>query len=172
MGYATTIEGTRFAFADLRDLLAKATPERSGDQLAGLAAQGPVERLAAQMCLADLPLDAFLREALIDDDEVSDLIARQHDPAAFAPVAGLTVGEFREWLLSPAADADALERLTWGLTPEMVAAVSKLCRLQDLVAIAAKHKLPVYFIGVGEQIDDLEPFKARDFAEAIAGRAA
>lgn len=171
MGYATTIEGTRFAFADLRDLLAKATPERSGDQLAGLAAQGPVERLAAQMCLADLPLDAFLREALIDDDEVSDLIARQHDPAAFAPVAGLTVGEFREWLLSPAADADALERLTWGLTPEMVAAVSKLCRLQDLVAIAAKRRVVTRFrstIGLPGRLSTRnQPNHPRDASDGI-----
>ena len=128
MAYATTIEGTRFTFPDLRSLLAKATPERSGDQLAGLGAEGPVERLAAQIALADLPLKTFLAEELIpsEEDEVSDLIARRHDRNAFAPVASLTVGAFREWLLAPAADAAALAALATGLTPEMVAAVSKI----------------------------------------------
>ncbi|MFF9552301.1 ethanolamine ammonia-lyase subunit EutB, partial [Methylobacterium fujisawaense] len=147
MAYATTIEGTRFTFPDLRRLLAKATPERSGDQLAGLSADGPVERLAAQIALADLPLKTFLAEELIpsEEDEVSDLIARRHDAAAFAPVSSLTVGAFREWLLSPAADARALAALSPGLTPEMVAAVSKICRLQDLVAVAAKRPVVTRF---------------------------
>lgn len=147
MAYATTIEGTRFTFPDLRSLLAKATPERSGDQLAGLCAEGPVERLAAQIALADLPLKTFLAEELIpsDKDEVSDLIARRHDAAAFAPVSSLTVGAFREWLLAPAADARALAALSPGLTPEMVAAVSKICRLQDLVAVAAKRPVVTRF---------------------------
>ncbi|AIQ93235.1 Ethanolamine ammonia lyase large subunit [Methylobacterium oryzae CBMB20] len=147
MAYATTIEGTRFTFPDLRRLLAKATPERSGDQLAGLCADGPVERLAAQIALADLPLKTFLAEELIpsEEDEVSDLIARRHDAAAFAPVSCLTVGAFREWLLSPAADAQALAALAPGLTPEMVAAVSKICRLQDLVAVAAKRPVVTRF---------------------------
>lgn len=147
MAYATTIEGTRFTFPDLRRLLAKATPERSGDQLAGLCADGPVERLAAQIALADLPLKTFLAEELIpsEEDEVSDLIARRHDAAAFAPVSSLTVGAFREWLLSPAADAQALAALAPGLTPEMVAAVSKICRLQDLVAVAAKRPVVTRF---------------------------
>ncbi len=147
MAYATTIEGTRFTFPDLRSLLAKATPERSGDQLAGLCAEGPVERLAAQIALADLPLKTFLAEELIpsDEDEVSDLIARRHDAAAFAPVSSLTVGAFREWLLAPAADARALAALSPGLTPEMVAAVSKICRLQDLVAVAAKRPVVTRF---------------------------
>ncbi|KOX55009.1 ethanolamine ammonia-lyase [Streptomyces purpurogeneiscleroticus] len=131
----------------MRRLLAKATPERSGDQLAGLCADGPVERLAAQIALADLPLKTFLAEELIpsEEDEVSDLIARRHDAAAFAPVSCLTVGAFREWLLSPAADAQALAALSPGLTPEMVAAVSKICRLQDLVAVAAKRPVVTRF---------------------------
>ncbi|ALN75218.1 ethanolamine ammonia-lyase subunit EutB [Aureimonas sp. AU20] len=147
MAYSTTIGGTRFGFEDLRTLMARATPERSGDQLAGIAASGPVERIAAQMALADLPLKTFLEQELIpsETDEVSDLIARQHDAAAFAPVSSLTVGAFREWLLSPAADAAALETLTYGLTPEMVAAVSKICRMQDLVAIAAKRPVVTRF---------------------------
>jgi ethanolamine ammonia-lyase large subunit len=97
MAYSTTIERTLFRFRDLKDLLAKATPERSGDQLAGIAAAGPVERLAAQMALADLPLKAFLSEEVIssDHDEVSALIAMQFDASAFARISSLTVGEFR-----------------------------------------------------------------------------
>ncbi|MDX3925796.1 MAG: ethanolamine ammonia-lyase subunit EutB [Shinella sp.] len=147
MPYVTTIERTVFRFADLKDLLAKATPERSGDQLAGIAAAGPVERLAAQMALADLPLKAFLAEELIPSevDEVSQLIADQHDPAAFAPIASLTVGELREWLLAPETRQRQLEAVTFGLTPEMVAAVSKIMRLQDLIAVAAKREVVTRF---------------------------
>lgn len=147
MTYATVLGQTRYRFATLRELLAKASPERSGDQLAGLAAEGPVERLAAQIALADLPLRAFLAEDIlaVPGDEITDLIFARHDPRAFAPVAHLTVGEFREWLLSPAADSAALEALRWGLTPEMVAAVSKIMRLQDLVAVAAKCRVVTRF---------------------------
>jgi len=155
MPFQHTVESTVFRFADLRELLAKATPERSGDQLAGIAASGPVERLAAQMALADLPLKAFLRDELIpsDEDEVSALIERQFDAAAFAPVSALTVGEFREWLL--AANGAAIEGIAWGLTPEMAAAVSKICRLQDLVAVAAKRRVVTRFrstIGLGGRL--------------------
>lgn len=147
MAYKTTIEQTVFRFDDLKTLLAKATPERSGDQLAGIAAEGPVERLAAQMALADLPLKAFLGEELIpsDEDEVSRLIAERHDPAAFSTVSSLTVGEFREWLLKPETTHDRLEAVTWGLTPEMVAAVSKIMRLQDMIAVSAKRRVVTRF---------------------------
>jgi ethanolamine ammonia-lyase large subunit len=147
MAFTTTIEQTVFRFGDLKDLLAKATPERSGDQLAGIAADGPVERLAAQMALADVPLKTFLAEEVIpcDDDEVSRLIAERHDPAAFAPLSSLTVGEFREWLLKPENDHDRLEAVTWGLTPEMVAAVSKIMRLQDMIAVSAKRRVVTRF---------------------------
>ncbi|WP_420961638.1 ethanolamine ammonia-lyase subunit EutB [Brucella sp. IR073] len=147
MAYRQTAAGTTYRFGDLKTLMAKATPERSGDQLAGIAAEGPVERLAAQMALADLPLAAFLSDELIpsEDDEVSALIAEQHDAAAFAPVASLTVGEFREWLLNPAVGQAELEAVTFGLTPEMVAAVSKIMRLQDLVAVAAKRQVVTRF---------------------------
>ncbi|KEA08413.1 ethanolamine ammonia-lyase subunit EutB [Agrobacterium rhizogenes] len=147
MPYTTTIENTVFRFGDLKDLLAKATPERSGDQLAGIAASGPVERLAAQMALADLPLKAFLSEEVIssDDDEVSALIAVRHDAAAFAPISSLTVGEFREWLLKPETGQRALEAVTYGVTPEMVAAVSKIMRLQDLISVAAKREVVTRF---------------------------
>ncbi|MGV1837118.1 ethanolamine ammonia-lyase subunit EutB [Rhizobium rhizogenes] len=147
MSFTTTIENTVFRFGDLKDLLAKATPERSGDQLAGIAASGPVERLAAQMALADLPLKAFLSEEVIssDDDEVSALIAVRHDAAAFAPISSLTVGEFREWLLKPETGQRALEAVTYGVTPEMVAAVSKIMRLQDLISVAAKREVVTRF---------------------------
>jgi ethanolamine ammonia-lyase large subunit len=147
MPYKTTIEQTVFTFADLKDLMARATPERSGDQLAGIAAEGAVERLAAQMALADLPLKTFLAEELIpsDTDEVSRLIAERHDPTAFAIVASLTVGEFREWLLEPETGQRELEAVTQGLTPEMVAAVSKIMRLQDLIAVAAKREVVTRF---------------------------
>jgi ethanolamine ammonia-lyase large subunit len=147
MSYKTTIEQTVFSFADLKDLLAKATPERSGDQLAGIAAEGPVERLAAQMALADVPLKTFLDEELIpaDSDEVSRLILDRHDPVAFSIVSSLTVGEFREWLLKPETGQRQLEAVTFGLTPEMVAAVSKIMRLQDLISVASKREVVTRF---------------------------
>ncbi|ALG89418.1 MULTISPECIES: ethanolamine ammonia-lyase subunit EutB [Actibacterium] len=147
MAYRITLEQTRFVFPDLKTLMARATPQRSGDELAGIAASGPVERLAAQMALADLPLSEFLRHDLmqVDDDEVTALIAARHDARAFAPIASMTVGEFREWLLDPAVQHDQLQALTWGLTPEMVAAVSKIMRLQDLIAVAAKRQVVTRF---------------------------
>lgn len=139
MGFAHTVGGTRHVFADLRTLLARATPLRSGDVLAGVAAESAAERVAAQRALADLPLRHFLSEAIVpyEADEVTRLILDSHDAASFAPVSHLTVGGFRDWLLGE-ADTAALAALAPGLTPEMVAAVSKICRLQDLVAIAAK----------------------------------
>ncbi|WP_022720844.1 ethanolamine ammonia-lyase subunit EutB [Rhodopseudomonas sp. B29] len=147
MSYTSTVGGTLYRFSDLKQLMAKATPQRSGDELAGIAAEGPVERLAAQMALADLPLKTFLAEELIpsDDDEVSRLIASRHDPKAFGSVASQTVGEFREWLLKPETTQAELEAITFGLTPEMVAAVSKIMRLQDLIAVAAKREVVTHF---------------------------
>ncbi|WP_368414077.1 ethanolamine ammonia-lyase subunit EutB [Falsiroseomonas sp.] len=146
MGFAHTIGGTRHVFGDLRTLLARASPARSGDALAGVAATSAAERVAAQRALADLPLKHFLSEAVIpyEADEVTRLIIDRHDSAAFAPVAQLTVGGFRDWLLAQ-ADTAALGALAPGLTPEMVAAVSKICRLQDLVAIAAKCRVVTRF---------------------------
>jgi ethanolamine ammonia-lyase large subunit len=145
--YATTHRGTRHAFADLRDLLAKATPARSGDRLAGVAAATARERVAAQLVLADVPLARFLEEVVVpyEADEVTRLIVDTHDAAAFAPVAGLTVGQFREWLLSYETDAAALSAVAPGLTPEMVAAVSKLCRAQDLILIGSKCRVTTRF---------------------------
>lgn len=146
MVYRTDISGQRFAFPSLKDVLAKATPERTGDQLAGLAAAGPLERLAAQYCLADVPLTDFLQDVLQQDgDAVTDLIFAQHDPDAFAPIAALTVGGFRDWLLDPSVTSDTLAALRWGLTPEMVAAVSKIMRAQDLIAVAAKTQVVTRF---------------------------
>jgi len=139
-GYSATAGQQRWQFTDLKDLLAKATPLRSGDCLAGLAAGSSRQRVAAQMALADLPLKTFLNEQVIspETDEVSQLIIDSHDPLAFAPVSHLTVGDFRNWLLSDQADSVTLKRLTMGLTPEMVAAVSKLMRVQDLILVASK----------------------------------
>ncbi len=145
MPYAHTLSGIRYVFDDLRMLLARATPLRSGDALAGLAASSAAERVAAQMALADVPLATILAEPVVpyETDELTRLIIDTHDPAAFAPVASLTVGSFREFLL--AADADSLAALRPGLTPEMVAAVSKLMRLQDLIAVAAKCRVITRF---------------------------
>jgi ethanolamine ammonia-lyase large subunit len=145
--YATSLRHTRYTFANLRVLMAKASPLRSGDKLAGVAADNDVERVAAQMTLADLPLKTFLEDLVVpyEADDVSRLIIDTHDAAAFAPVAHLTIGGFRDWLLSAAADADTLRALAPGLTPEMVAAVSKICRNQDLIAIAAKCSVVTRF---------------------------
>ncbi|MBA3556334.1 MAG: ethanolamine ammonia-lyase subunit EutB [Gemmatimonadales bacterium] len=145
--YAHTVGAVRYHFQDLRTLLAKATPRRSGDQLAGVAAESAEERVAAQMALAELPLKVFLSEAVVPygDDEVTRLILDTHDSAAFRPVAHLTVGGFREWLLSFDATAERLAALAPGLTPEMAAAVSKIMRLQDLVLAAGKCRVVTRF---------------------------
>uniref|UniRef100_UPI0028B0A213 ethanolamine ammonia-lyase subunit EutB n=1 Tax=Stutzerimonas nitrititolerans TaxID=2482751 RepID=UPI0028B0A213 len=128
MGYSHEVGGTTWRFDDLRELLAKASPARSGDLLAGVAAGSDAERVAAQMCLAEVPLRRFLDEELIpyETDEVTRLIIDSHDATAFAPVSHLTVGDFRNWLLGDEADGTALAALAPGLTPEMVAAVSKI----------------------------------------------
>ena len=145
MPYAHTLAGTRHVFDDLRTLLARATPFRSGDALAGLAATSAAERVAAQMALADVPLATILAEPVVayETDEITRLIVDSHDIVAFAPVATLTVGEFREFLL--AAEPQTLAALRPGLTPEMAASVSKLMRLQDLIAVAAKCRVVTRF---------------------------
>jgi ethanolamine ammonia-lyase large subunit len=145
--YAHTVGSIRYSFADLKTLLARATPYRSGDALAGVAAASAEERVAAQMALADLPLAELLSEAVIpyEEDEVTRLIVDGHDATAFAPVAHLTVGGFRDWLLSYECDEAALERLAPGLTPEMAAAVSKIMRLQDLVLVARRCRVVTRF---------------------------
>ena len=140
MRYSHDVGGNRYTFDSLKDLLAKASPARSGDYLAGVAAGDDEERVAAQMVLADTPLSTFLSDAVVpyESDEVTRLIIDDHDAQAFAPVAHLTVGGFRDWLLSDAANEATLKALAPGLTPEMVAAVSKICRVQDLILLAQK----------------------------------
>ena len=147
MSYIASVGQHRYVFDNLRTLLARASPDRSGDRLAGLAAGTEEERVAARMALADVPLSRFLDEPIVayDTDEVTRLILDGHDAAAFAPVASMTVGAFRNWLLSDAATAQALQELAPGLTPEMAAAVSKLMRNQDLIAVAAKIRVVTRF---------------------------
>jgi ethanolamine ammonia-lyase large subunit len=145
--YSATFRGHHHAFDDLKAVMVKASPLRSGDVLAGLAAGSARERVAAQIVLADIPLQRFLEEQIVpyETDEVTRLIIDLHDRAAFAPVAGLTVGQFREWLLDYATTAQSLTTVARGLTPEMVAAVSKLCRNQDLILIASKCRVITRF---------------------------
>ena len=142
-----SIDGVTYNFDGLKDLLAKASPARSGDELAGISARSSVERVAARMALADLPLAAFLEEPLIpyEDDEVTRLIFDTHDAAAFAAVANLTVGEFRNMLLSEEATPEFLASLSAGLMPEMAAAVCKLMRVQDLIAVSRKIRVVTHF---------------------------
>jgi ethanolamine ammonia lyase large subunit (eutB) len=116
--------------------MAKASPIRSGDQLAGCAANSAAERVAAAMVLADVELNEFLRRPLIDDT-VTDLIHRTHDSDAFHPLAYMTVGAFREYLLEQAYRGADISSLAWGLTPEMAAAVSKLMSNGELIAVSA-----------------------------------
>lgn len=147
MSYQHTIQHRTYRFDNLGTLLARATPFRSGDALAGLAADSYEERVAAQLALADVPLKTFLEEMVIpyEKDEVTRLILDTHNKTAFAPVSHFTVGELRDWLLSDAADTAALQALSPGLTPEMVAAVSKLMRNQDLISVAAKCEVVTRF---------------------------
>src|ERR1700722_6409021 len=147
MAYRHTIDATSYVFDDLRDLMAKATPPRSGDRLAGIAADSAEAMIAARMALADVPLQQFLREAVVpyEDDEVTRLIIDSHDAAAFATVSSLTVGAFRDWLLSDAATTGMLGKLAAGITPEMAAAVSKLMRNQDLILVAKKCEVTSRF---------------------------
>jgi ethanolamine ammonia-lyase large subunit len=155
-------------------LLAKATPDRSGDHLAGVAAESAEERVAAQLCLAEVPLQTFLEEPLIpyEADEVTRLIFDSHDRAAFSPVSALTVGDFRNWLLSEARDSDQLTALAPGLTPEMVAAVSKLMRNQDLITVARQCRVVTRFrdtIGLeGRLSARLQPNHPTDDLRGIA----
>jgi ethanolamine ammonia-lyase large subunit len=174
MEYGHTLGGVRHRFATLSELMARATPYRSGDALAGIAAQSAEERVAAQYTLADLPLRQFLSDLLIpyETDEVTRLIVDTHDPAAFAPVASLTVGEFRDWLLSDHATGERLAALSPGLMPEMVAAVSKLMRIQDLILVAAKIRVLTRFrttVGLpGRLSTRLQPNHPTDDASGIA----
>ena len=172
--YASTFGGERHVFADLRVLMAAASPQRSGDELAGLAAASAAQRVAAQSALADLPLRTFLDEVLVpyEVDEVTRLIVDTHDAAAFAAISHLTVGEFRDWLLSYACDATALADIAPGVTPEMAAAVCKLMRNQDLIAVARKCRVVTAFrntLGLpGRLATRLQPNHPTDDLEGIA----
>ena len=143
MSYSQSLNSRTYRYADLKTLMAKATPARSGDLLAGVAAADEQERVAAQWALAEVPLARFLEDLLIpyELDEVSRLIIDSHDRASFRAVSHLNVGDFRNWLLSDAADEQSLTALAPGLTPEMVAAVSKLMRNQDLILVAKKCRV-------------------------------
>ena len=172
--YTHTAGTKTHGFRDLKDLLAKATPARSGDQLAGVAAADAEHRAVAQLALAELPLATFLSEALIpyESDEITRLIIDTHDAAAFAPVSHLTVGDFRNWLLGDAADGAALAQLAPGITPEMAAAVSKIMRNQDLILVAQKCRVVTAFrdtIGLkGRMATRLQPNHPTDDASGIA----
>ena len=173
MSYRAIALGTRYTFDDLKTLLAKATPARSGDELAGIAAATATERSAACMALADVPLCDFLGEPIIpyEADEVTRLIFDTHDSAAFAPIRHLTVGDFRNWLLDPRATGDVLTSLAPGITPEMAAAVSKLMRVQDLIAVASRIRVVTRFrttVGLAGRLSArLQPNHPIDDPQAI-----
>ncbi len=174
MPYRHTVGARAYVFADLKTLLARATPPRAGDELAGVAAATYEERVAAQYALADVLLRTFLHEALVpyEQDEVTRLIIDSHDAAAFAPIAHFTVGELRDWLVSDAAGAAVLAALAPGLTPEMVAAVSKLLRNQELIAVARRVEVVTRFrntLGLrGHLATRLQPNHPTDDPRGIA----
>jgi ethanolamine ammonia-lyase large subunit len=174
MSYNETIGRRTYRFDDLKTLLAKASPLRSGDQLAGVTAATEEERVAAKMALANVPLKTFLNEAVIpyESDEVTRLIVDDHLPQAFAEISHLTVGDLRNWLLADSTDSAALVRVTPGLTPEMVAAVSKLMRNQDLILAAKKRPVVTRFrntIGLpGHLSVRLQPNHPTDDVKGIA----
>jgi ethanolamine ammonia-lyase large subunit len=174
MSFSHSIGGMVWRFEDLRELMAKASPARSGDFLAEVAAGSDAERAAAQMALADVPLKHFLNDALIpyELDEVTRLIMDSHDQAAFVPVSHLTVGGFRDWLLGDDATEASLKALAPGLTPEMAAAVSKIMRVQDLVLVAQKIRVVTRFrntVGLrGRMSTRLQPNHPTDDPAGIA----
>jgi ethanolamine ammonia-lyase large subunit len=174
MAYRCNVGHITYVFDDLKTVMAKASPLRSGDVLAGVAAATYEERIAAQMALADVPLKRFLEEWLIpyEQDEVTRLICDVHDKAAFDPVSHFTVGDLRDWLLSNNADKKSLAKLSSGLTPEMVAAVSKLMRNQDLINVAQRIEVVTRFrntIGLtGRLSTRLQPNHPTDDEKGIA----
>ena len=173
MAYRQAIGNTAYVFNDLRDLLAKASPPRSGDRLAGIAAESAEQMVAARIALADVPLKQFLTETVIpyESDEVTRLIVDRHDLEAFTTVSSLTVGSFRDWLLSEKATSDVLRTIARGITPEMAAAVSKLMRNQDLILAAKKCEVVTAFrdtIGLsGRMSVRLQPNHPFDDAKGI-----
>lgn len=172
--YSVSIGSIRHRFADLKTLLAAASPPRSGDELAGITARSAEERVAARIVLADLPLTTFLEDLVIpyEDDEITRLIVDDRDAGAFGSVAAMTVGELREWLLDDATTGEMISALSRGLMPEMAAAVSKLMRNQDLVLAARKIRVVTAFrntLGLpGRFSTRLQPNHPRDDALGIA----
>ncbi|WP_137718689.1 ethanolamine ammonia-lyase subunit EutB [Methylobacillus flagellatus] len=174
MQYQATAGVHTYQFKDLKEVLAKATPARSGDYLAGVAAETYAERMAARLCLADIPLKHILDTPIIpyESDEVTRLIVDSHDAQAFATISHLTVGDFRDWLLLDSTDSATLTRVAPGVTPEMAAAVSKLMRNQDLILVAKKCQITTAFrntIGLAGRLSvRLQPNHPTDDARGIA----
>ena len=174
MTYHSSVGSQTFKFLDLKTVLAKASPARSGDYLAGVAAHTYAERMAARMCLAEIPLKRFIQDLIIpyELDEVTRLIIDTHDKEAFAEISHLTVGDFRDWLLSDLADSATLKRVAPAITPEMAAAVSKIMRNQDLILVAKKCHVVTAFkntIGLpGHLSVRLQPNHPTDDARGIA----
>lgn len=173
-GFSVCTGGKTHSFKSLKELMAKASPLRSGDVLAGIAAANYEERVAAQICLADVPLQRFIDDPLIpyEEDEVTRLIIDSHNREAFAPIESLTVGEFRDWLLKYETDGEKIKSIMWGLTPEMVAAVSKLMCIQDLILVASKCRVVSAFRGTlglkGRFSSRLQPNHPSDDLKGIA----
>jgi ethanolamine ammonia-lyase large subunit len=174
MQFRHAIRGTTYLFNSVRDLLAKGSPLRSGDQLARIAAASQEERVAARFALADLPLSTLLTETLVpyEDDEVTRLILDTHDAKAFAAISSFTVGQFRDWLLSPEATTESLSALAPGILPEMAAAVSKLMQVQDLISVAQKIRVVTKFrttVGLAGRLSTrLQPNHPTDDPAGIA----
>ncbi|MCW5298912.1 ethanolamine ammonia-lyase subunit EutB [Herbaspirillum lusitanum] len=172
--FSHTVGAITHQFRDLRELMAKATPLRSGDMLAGVGAASAEQRAVAQMALAELPLRIFLNETLApyETDEVTRLIIDEHDAAAFATISHLTVGDFRNWLLGDDVDSATLSAVAPGITPEMAAAVSKIMRNQDLILVAKKCRVVTAFrntIGLAGRLSTrLQPNHPTDDATGIA----
>lgn len=173
-GFSVCTGGKTHSFKSLKELMAKASPLRSGDVLAGIAAANYEERVAAQMCLADVPLQRFIDDPLIpyEEDKVTRLIIDSHNREAFKPIESLTVGEFRDWLLKYETDGEKIKSIMWGLTPEMVAAVSKLMCIQDLILVASKCRVVSAFrdtLGLkGRFSSRLQPNHPSDDLKGIA----
>lgn len=172
--YKYTLGNRTYSFKNLADLMAKASPKRSGDLLAGVSALSSQERVIAQMRLAEVPLKTFLTEALVpyEDDEITRLIIDEHDKKAFEPISHLTVGDFRNWLLSDDTTVDVIKYVRNGITPEMAAAVSKIMRNQDLILVAKKCPVVTSFrntIGLPNQLSTrLQPNHPTDDVMGIA----
>ncbi|THF63209.1 MAG: ethanolamine ammonia lyase large subunit, partial [Methylophaga nitratireducenticrescens] len=172
--YRYQLGSKTYQFADLADLMAKATPARSGDRLAGVIAESAEQRAVAQLLLAEVPLKIFLNDTLVpyEDDEITRLIIDEHDAEAFSIISHLTVGDFRNWLLTDEASTEVLQQVSTGITPEMAAAVSKIMRNQDLILVAQKCRVITSFrstIGLPKRLSTrLQPNHPTDDVNGIA----